>query len=150
MGCPYDVFPDHVELGEDIPAHVRGFNRGCLRDGKPWDGVTIYREGQRWRRLIIEEVRQRPEWIRAWRAARELDRRIEELCQRKGLRFAPHETPPWWAPDEMPERAPGESPRTSAWDTTLPQAVKLRQQLKAEIEAEDAGNPRDIARLTRT
>jgi hypothetical protein len=54
----------------------------------------MYREGQKWRREAIAELKRRPEWIEQWLADRELDRRIEELCEAKGLRFAPHECPP--------------------------------------------------------
>jgi hypothetical protein len=41
LGCPYGVNPDLVELGE-IPGHVYGYNRGCFREGKPWDGLTSF------------------------------------------------------------------------------------------------------------
>jgi hypothetical protein len=64
--------------------------------------------------------------------AQELNRRIEELCEAKGLRFALHETPPWEAPDELP---PGFSPKPiHLYDASMPQAVQLRRQLIAELE----------------
>jgi hypothetical protein len=82
-GCPYGVNSDLVELGE-IPPSVHGCNRGVMREGKPWDGVTLYREGQKWRRKLIAFLKRRPDWIAEFRAARELDRRIEALCEAKG------------------------------------------------------------------
>jgi hypothetical protein len=126
-GCPYGVYsPDLVELGE-IPMHIYGFNRGCTPDG-----LESYREGQKWRRKLIAELRRRPDWIAEWRAARELDRRIEELCERKGYAFKPWEVPPWHAPDELPQAHPEWS---NMYLEGLPHAVKLRRQLVAELEA---------------
>jgi hypothetical protein len=131
MGCPPagTVYPpDLVELGE-IPGHIYGYNRGC----RP-DGLEMYREGQRWRRKIIAELKARPEWAAQWLAAAELDRRIEALCERMGLHFAPHEMPPWMAPDE----ASGSLDGTEFYRSSLPEAVRLRRQLIRELEAEAA------------
>jgi hypothetical protein len=124
---PYGVYsPDLVE-SDHIPQHIYGFNRGCTPDG-----LECYKEGQKWRRKLIAELARRPEWIAEWRAAQELNRRIRELCETKGLRFAPWEVPPWRAPDELPQAHP-------EWENmyrdSLPQAVQLRRQLIDEIEA---------------
>ena len=131
LGCPCDVSPDLVELGE-IPQHVYGFNRGCMREGKPSDGVTIYREGQRWRRKVIAELRQRPEWVQKWLADAEMDRKVKQLCEQKGLKFAPWKCPPWMirADDELP----GAPDRNNLWDISQPLARRLRRQLEAEIK----------------
>jgi hypothetical protein len=127
MGCPHWAYsPDLVELGE-IPPHIHGFNRGCTPDG-----LESYREGQKWRRKLIAELKRRPEWIAGWRAARDLDQRIRELCERKGYEFKPWEIRPWRAPDELPQ---GHPEWTNMYLESLPHAVKLRRQLIAEIEA---------------
>ena len=68
-----------------------GFNPGCVRNG-----VVLYREGQKWRRKALAELKRRPAWVAEWLADAEMDRRVEELCAAKGLSFAPHECPPWW------------------------------------------------------
>ena len=129
LGCPYDVFPDHVDLTADPDVVAGGFNRGCFRDGKLWDGPTIYREGQKWRRKALAELKRRPEWVAQWLADAEVDWRVEELCAAKGLRFAPHECPPWWVRcDEVigHDGMRGEGARL---------AQRLRRQLEAEIRA---------------
>jgi hypothetical protein len=125
LGCPWWASPDLVEFGA-IPMSAYGLNVGCKRTG-----LDAYREGQRWRRKAIGELKRRPEWCAAWLAAAELDRRIEALCERKGLRFELWECPAWLAPDELPERDPD---RTALYAGSLPQAVRLRRQLIAEIE----------------
>jgi hypothetical protein len=127
-GCPYGVNSDLVELGE-IPPSVHGCNRGVMREGKPWDGVTLYREGQKWRRKLIAFLKRRPDWIAEFRAARELDRRIEALCEAKGLRFAPWEPTPWQVGDG-PCPMWGED---SIWGRSWPKAQALRRQLIREL-----------------
>jgi hypothetical protein len=84
---PRSISHDLVELGE-IPQHLYGCNPGVLREGKPWDGVTPYREGAEVATQADRELKRRPEWVANWLAAAEMDRRVEELCERKGLRFA--------------------------------------------------------------
>jgi hypothetical protein len=41
-----------------------------------------------WRVKLFCELKARPEWVAAWRVAKRMDERVEELCERKGLRFA--------------------------------------------------------------
>jgi hypothetical protein len=123
---PHGVYPpDLVESGH-IPQHIYGYNRGCTPDG-----LESYREGQKWRRKLIAELARSPEWIAAWRAARDLDQRIRELCERKGYEFKPWEIRPWHAPDELPQGHPEWS---NMYLESLPHAVRLRRQLIAELE----------------
>jgi hypothetical protein len=61
-----------------------------------------------------------------------LNERIEELCERKGLHFQPHEIPPWDA-----DEGPSPHPPASAGSLTWPMAQKLRRELIAELEAQD-------------
>jgi hypothetical protein len=42
----------------------------------------------------------------------------------------PHECPPWWAPDELPD----DYQDGTGWGRSLPQAVRLRRRLLAEID----------------
>jgi hypothetical protein len=123
MGCPHYLNPASAQPGE-IPAEVRG-----LRTDRG-DGVTLYRKAQEWRERVLAELERRPEWVAEWRAEQALNRRIEELCEAKGLKFLPHETPPWQAPDELPEDYRRDR---TGWGDGLPQAVKLRRRLIAEI-----------------
>jgi hypothetical protein len=127
------VYPPDLVESDHVPQHIFGFNRGCTPDG-----LETYKEGQKWRRRLIAELAQSPEWIAEWRAARDLNRRIEALCERRNLTFRPWEIRPWRAPDELPQGHP-------EWSNmhleSLPQAVKLRRQLIAELEAEDARKP---------
>jgi hypothetical protein len=104
-GVPYPIHPDLVRDERD-PIRV--------------GGEEIHQQALEWRRKLIRELEQRPDWVAAWRAEQDLNRRIEELCGAKGLTFMPHETPPWWASDD-PE------------DQSLP--AKLRRKLIAELEA---------------
>jgi hypothetical protein len=132
IGCPHWAYgPDLVKLGE-IPIGIYGFNAGCTPSG-----VEMYREGQRWRRKAMAELNQRPEWVAEWLADAEMDRRVEELCERKGLRFAPHECPPWMirCDEELP---PPVNEFATGWDASMPLAQRLRRQLEAEIRAEGA------------
>jgi hypothetical protein len=126
LGCPHDVSPEYVNLDADPKVEGAGFNPGCVRNG-----VVLYREGQLWRRKILTELRRSPEWIAAWYAAREMDERVKQLCQQKGLHFGPHECPPWWvrADEELP-------PTTTPWAETAILAQRLRRELEAELAAE--------------
>jgi anaerobic selenocysteine-containing dehydrogenase len=127
LGCPSWAHPDLVEI-DHIPPRAYGLNSRC-----PRTGLDEYREGQQWRRRAIAELQHRPDWIAEWRAARDLDRRIEDLCERKGMRFAPYETTPWQVGDSPePERADG----TFATHTR-PAARELRRRLIREIAVED-------------
>jgi hypothetical protein len=124
MGCPHYIHPAHVRPG-DVPPEYRGLitDKG--------DGPTLYREGHRWRERVLAELEQRPERVAEWRSAQELDAAIEALCKAKGLRFHPHETMPWNAPDELPDDY---NVNGAGWYNSLPQAVKLRRKLIAELE----------------
>jgi hypothetical protein len=130
MGCPAagTVYPpDLVELGE-IPLHIYGYNRGCTPDG-----LEQYRAGQKWRRKALDELKRRPDWVTKWLADAEMDRRIEELCEAKGLRFQPHECPPWMvrADEELPD------PQDGVWAQSARLAQRLRRQLEEEVWATD-------------
>jgi hypothetical protein len=61
-----------------------------------------------------------------------LDERIKSLCEERGLEFMPWECEPWNAPDSVPD---GFHPQDSVWARSLPQAVRLRRRLIAELEA---------------
>ena len=111
-----------------FPAHVHGLNTAMSRSG-----LDRYREGQNWRRKAIAELKRSPDWIADWRAARELNRQIEALCERRGLKFMPWETAPWQV---------GDGPVSEGTDGTFgaytrPAAQKLRRRLIRELEAED-------------
>jgi hypothetical protein len=116
---PYPIFP----------ALVKNERQPC-----PVGHEENHRQALEWRRKLIAELEERPEWVAAWRAEQDLNRRIEALCKQKGLQFYPHETPPWWAPDELPD---GWRSNGTAGDESLPQAVKLRRRLIRELEAGD-------------
>jgi hypothetical protein len=116
-GVAYPIYPDTAREGRPVARGQEENHRIALE----------------WRKKLIAELEARPEWVAAWKAARDLDDRIEALCEAKGLYFAPHETPPWWAPDELPDDYRSDS-RDGLGDD-LPQAVKLRRRLIAELEA---------------
>jgi hypothetical protein len=128
---PPGVHPDLVEV-DHIPGHVHGYNRGCAPDG-----LTLYREGQRWRRKLIAGLARSPQWIAAWRERRELNRRVRRLCEEKDLQFRPWECAPWNAPDELPE-PDDQNEWFHLYSGTVRQAVRLRRQLIRELEAESA------------
>jgi hypothetical protein len=131
IGCPDWVYPpDLVKLDVDPEVIVGGYNRGCTPSG-----VERYREGQRWRRKLIAELKRRPDWIREWRAAGEVDRRVEALCERKGLRFAPYECPPWWIRVDTELLPPNGT--DEIWEESARLAQRLRRELEAELAAED-------------
>ena len=129
LGRPHWAYsPDLVELGE-VPIGIYGFNSGFTPSG-----VEQYREGQKWRRKALDELKRRPEWIAEWRAERDLNLRIKALCKSKGLNVYPWEIPPWKAPDELPADYVQGNEFISSALTSLPSAVKLRRQLIAELE----------------
>jgi hypothetical protein len=65
-----------------------------------------------------------------------LNRRIAELCARKGFTFQPWKCPPDQSPDELPaDYVHNEA--AAGWYASLPQAVRLRRRLIAEIEADE-------------
>jgi len=126
FGMPDDIYPDLVGPDPDFHAYW---------GSSPAD-VERHQRSVAWRRKLYAVLRRRPAWVARWRAQqaarRELDDRIEALCEARGLRFSPAEIPPWLAPDELPEDfAPG----TRVWDRSLPQAVRLRRRLVAELRA---------------
>jgi hypothetical protein len=61
----------------------------------------------------------------------ELNRRIEALCEEKGLTFKVWEILPWWVTED--EVNP--YPKTTGGYESFPKAQKLRRQLVAEIMA---------------
>jgi hypothetical protein len=129
MGCPHWVYPpDLVELDE-IPQSIYGYNAGCTPSG-----IERYREGQKWRRKLISWLKRAPEWVAQWLADAEMDRRVRELCEQKGLRFAPWECPPWWVrvDDELPDPS-----GTDIWGHSAKLARRLRKQLEAELKADE-------------
>jgi hypothetical protein len=141
--CPFsDEYDELDEMIRDL-AHEKELPHGIHPDcvgGDPdyhhyWGNGQQERHQQSvaWRVKLFWELKARPEWVAAWRAARDLDCRIKALCERKGYAFKPWETPPWRAPDELPE---GYHPEwENMWLASLPQAVELRRELIAEIEA---------------
>jgi hypothetical protein len=94
-----------------------------------------HKESVAWRRKLIAELKRRPDWIAEWRAAAEMDRRVEAICERKGLRFSPHECPPWWirVDTELPPRRGSDD----LWTESARLAQRLRRELEAEIAEED-------------
>jgi hypothetical protein len=119
-GVPYPIFPQHAREGAPVP---RGYEE-------------IRHQALEWRVKLVAELEQRSDWVSEWRAERALDASIERLCEEGGLHFKPHETPPWWAPDELPDDY---APDGTGGNDSLPQAVKLRRKLIAEIEAQGEG-----------
>ena len=118
MGVPHGVHPDMVD---------------STADPEPYHAAALYRDGQRWRRKIIAELKKRPGWIAEFRAAAEMDRKVEELCRMKGLNFMPWEVPPWEVQVEgepHPSYPPGHGVRKQ-W----PLAQRLRRELEAELAA---------------
>jgi hypothetical protein len=88
-----------------------------------------HKESVAWRRKLIAELKRQPEWVRQWLADAEMDRRVRELCEEKGLIFYPFECPPWAvrADDELPES------HDNHWFGSARLAQRLRRQLEAEI-----------------
>jgi hypothetical protein len=112
-----------------------GINPDLVKDERqlcPVGHEEKHRQALEWRRRLLREIEDRPEGVAAWRAAQALNDRIEALCEERGFYFAPHECPPWWAPDELPE---GWRSNGTAGDDRLPQAVRLRRRLVRELEA---------------
>jgi hypothetical protein len=60
-----------------------------------------------------------------------LDNRIKELCERKGLTFKPWEPEPWEVHEDLPEPTDG-----TVWSELWPKAVALRLALIRELQAE--------------
>jgi hypothetical protein len=143
------VHPDLVDLEvKPEESGLAGLNRGMVdpETGRAVDGVSLYREGQAWRRKILDELRRQPKWVAEWRAEAAHDQRIKELCEAKGYKFAPHECEPWAVPSE------GAWPYgpTSAGAFSWPKAQKLRRQLERELAEQDAAaRPRARARRAR-
>ena len=98
--------------------------------------VENYHKALKVRQRTSAWLRKHPEWIAEWRAERELDRRIELLCEVKGLTFAPWECPPWQV--RVDDQLPGATEWTSIWDESAYFAQRLRRELQAELAAEDA------------
>jgi hypothetical protein len=119
-GLPAGIHPDLTDPDDPDNDHYWGNGQ-----------EERYRESVAWRRRLIAELRRRPNWVGEWFAVRDLDRRIEALCRRKGLEFKPWECPPWRAPDEVPEIAPG---GWHMYGDSMAPAVRLRRRLIAELE----------------
>jgi hypothetical protein len=147
---PYDLDPDELNAMVRDLAREKGLSVGMHPDliGPDEDNHDYWGMGQEerhrqsveWRRKLIRELTRRSEWIVAWRAAEELDRRVRALCEAKGLRFRPWEMPPWQVRLNDPPPDP-----TNPWEegylATAPMARRLRRELEAEIAAEDALKP---------
>jgi hypothetical protein len=121
-GLPPGIHPDLV--GPDPEDHDYW---GCGQQDR-------HRQSCIWRRKLIAELTQRPEWIADWRADRELDRRIEALCEAKGLHFQPWELTPWSVSTDgepHPTYPDGHLVRKQ-WGM----AQRLRRQLLRELEGE--------------
>jgi hypothetical protein len=110
----YPIFPQHAREGSPV---AQGYEE-------------THRQALEWRAKLIAELERRPDWVADWRAEQELDRRIEALCEAKGLTFMPNECPPWQAPDELP----ADYNNGTGWAASMPLAVKLRRKLIAELE----------------
>jgi hypothetical protein len=106
--------------------------RSPRRTPSTWAAKRTHRLALEWRRKLIAELEERPEWVASWRAGQDLDQRIRDLCEARGYNFMPHECHPADAPDELPE---GWRSNGTAGDDSLPQAVKLRRRLITELEA---------------
>lgn len=121
-GLPYGINPDLV--GGDPDWHHYW---GSL----PGDHER-HKASVEWRVKLFWELKARPAWVAAWRTAKRMDERVEELCERKGLRFAPHECPPWRVrvDDELPPPTGG----GDHWTDSKRLAQRLRRQLEAELE----------------
>jgi hypothetical protein len=121
-GLPDGIDPDLV--GGDPDGHHYWGNGNEER----------HRESVEWRVRLFWELKARPSWVAAWRAAKRLDEQVEELCEAKGLRFAPHECPPWWVrvDDELP---PFGGEFDDPWVESQRLAQRLRRRLEAEIKA---------------
>ena len=92
-----------------------------------------------WRVKLFHELRARPEWVSAWRAARELDRRIEQMCEERWVAVRAARNPAWCtATDEIPEAT---SEFADCWEASRPLAIRLRRQL-------EAGSPRELIRIS--
>ena len=81
--------------------------------------VPGFLEAQKLRAELIAKIERSPKWREKWHAGQDLDIRIEQLCEAKGLKIRPWEPAPWHSGATGP-------------------ALKLRRQLIAEIEAGDA------------
>jgi hypothetical protein len=122
-GLPPGIHPDLI--GPDPEDHNYW---GCGQQDR-------HRQSCIWRRKLIAELIQRPEWVAEWRAARSKDAAVRELCERKSLRIMPWECPPWRVrvDYELPEPS-----ATDLWGASARLAQRLRRKLEAEIRAEDA------------
>jgi hypothetical protein len=125
-GLPYGINPDLVGGDPDYHAYW-----GSLPEDRERHKASV-----EWRVKLFWELKARPAWVAAWRAAKRMDERVEELCERRGLQFAPHECPPWWVrcDEELPPARTG----FDHWEGTRRLAQRLRRELEAEIRAEDA------------
>ena len=92
--CPFsDEYDELDEMIRDL-AHEKELPHGIHPDcvgGDPdyhhyWGNGQQERHQQSvaWRVKLFWELKARPEWVAAWRAARDLDCRIKALCERKG------------------------------------------------------------------
>ena len=63
----------------------------------------------------------------------ELNAKIEELCEAKGMTFKPWEVRPWWA--TAAHEGPCPWPAGTVGAETWPKAVALRRKLIAELLA---------------
>jgi hypothetical protein len=143
--CPFSAEYDEIDAMLHDLAVERGLPHGINPDlvgGDP-DWHHYWGQGNEerhkvsveWRVKLFWELKARPAWVAAWRAARRMDERVEALCEAKGWRFAPSECPPWAVrvDDELP-------PSTGCfdlWADSARLAQRLRRELEDEIRAED-------------
>jgi hypothetical protein len=142
---PYDLDPDELNAMVRDLAREKGLPVGTHPDliGPDPDyhhywgtgNEERHKQSVEWRRKLIAELKRRPDWIAEWRAAEELDRRVRELCEAKGLRFRPWELAPWQVRLDDPPPAPS-NPWEQGYLATAPMARRLRRELEAELAAE--------------
>jgi hypothetical protein len=147
---PDDLNPDELNAMIRDLAREKGLPVGIHPDLiGPEEGYHHYwgtgqedrhRHSVEWRHKLIAELMRRPDWIREWRAAKALDQRVRELCERKGLRFKPWEMPPWQVRLDDPSADP-DNPWEEGYLATAPMARRLRRELEAEIEADGDEQP---------
>ena len=69
---PHDISPDLV--GGDPDYH---YYWGSGQEER-------HRQSVEWRVKLFHELKARPAWVAAWRAEREMDERVKELCEARG------------------------------------------------------------------
>jgi hypothetical protein len=114
-GLPYGIWPDTARKDDPV--------------AMGWE--ELHRQSLEWRSKLIKELQRRPDWVAAWRAERELNQRIRELCEERGWTFKLWEVHPAEADDGPSPWPPG----TGGYES-WPKAQKLRRHLIAELKAQ--------------